>query len=156
MKNLEIKYNCPKKKFTTNQIIVMIIIFIIISQSMRYFLAKHPDPKKDPANKTLFTFFNIPVCFWNIIHIIVYFILCFIIDARLCLDRHIFVFIIGVAWYLIVPMLALPVEGAKNKQKNNRGSLISYSDTRIPMLSDFIFNTTGQLLYIILYLILNK
>ena len=106
--------------------------------------------------KTLFTFFNIPVCFWNIIHIIVYFILCFIIDARLCLDRHIFVFIIGVAWYLIVPMLALPVEGAKNKQKNNRGSLISYSDTRIPMLSDFIFNTTGQLLYIILYLILNK
>lgn len=152
MKKFQINSNCSKKKFTIIEIILMIITFIIISKSMRYFLEKHSDPNKDPANKTLFSLSSyISICIWNFIHIIVYFILCIIIDARLCIDRHLFVFIIGIAWYLIVPMLTLPVEGVKNK-KNNRGTLISYSDTRIPMLSDFVFNTTGQLLYVIFFL----
>ena len=151
-----LKYNCSKKTFTIIEIIILISIFLLVGTGMRYFLAKNPNPENDPANKTLFSFLNISVCFWNIIHIFVYFMLCIIIDARLCVDRHLLVFIIGVFWYLIVPMLALPVEGIKKEDKNVRGSLISYSDTRIPMLSDFIFNTLGQILYIIVYINFKK
>ena len=44
------------------------------------------------------------------------------------------------------------IDGVAEENKNVRGSLISYSDTRIPMLSDFIFNTLGQILYIIVYI----
>lgn len=145
------KHTCPDKKFSIKEIILMIIVFLVISQLMRHFLANHPDPNEDFANKTLITIFNIPVCYWNIIHIIVYFILCLMVDARLCLDRHLFIFSIGLAWYLIVPMLTLPVEGFNNKNCN-----ISYSNTKIPMLSDFIFNTIGQILYVIFYVIFNR
>lgn len=144
-------HTCPDKKFSIKEIILMIIVFLIISQLMRHFLANHPDPNEDFANKKLITIFNIPVCYWNIIHIIVYFILCIMIDAGLCLDRHLFVFSIGMAWYIIVPMLTLSVEEF-HKEKCN----ISYSNTKIPMLSDFIFNTIGQILYVIFYVIFNR
>jgi hypothetical protein len=99
---------------------------------------------KDILNKTLVSFFNLKGCIWNIIHIIIYFGLCVLINSKLNVFKHIIVFFIGLLWYFFAPY--------SNKLNNpNKCVDTVYSDTNIPREDDILFNFSGQILYIFFY-----
>lgn len=103
---------------------------------------------KDFLNKTLVSFFNLKGCIWNMIHIIIYFGLCVLINAKFNVFKHIIVFTIGLLWYFLAPY--------STKLNNpNKCDDIVYSDTNIPRQDDILFNLSGQILYIIFYSLKN-
>ena len=99
---------------------------------------------KDMLNKTLVTFFNIKGCIWNIIHIIIYFGLCVLINAKLNVLKHIIVLTIGLLWYFLAPY-------SNKLNRPYKCDDIVYIDTNIPREDDILFNLSGQLLYILFY-----
>lgn len=99
----------------------------------------------DIANQELFSIFGIKACLWNLSHIIIYFFLCILINARLSIYRHFIVFTIGILWYISSPYTT------KLKSANCKNNDIVYSNTYIPRKDDIFFNTLGQLFYILFY-----
>ena len=39
----------------------------------------------------------------NLFHILIYCFICYIVDAKLSLEKHLLVFILGLIWYLSCP-----------------------------------------------------
>ena len=83
-------------------------------------------------------------CIWNILHIIIYFLLCILINVRNDILKHIIVFLIGFMWLILAPY-----SNYKNKPQKCKNTV--YNDTNIPRKDDLVFNTLGQLLYIIVF-----
>lgn len=98
---------------------------------------------KDIMNKTLFNIYNLKGCIWNIIHILIYFGLCVLINAKLNIYKHIIVFVIGLLWYFLAPY-------SNNKNSPKKCNNVVYLDTNIPRKDDIIFNLIGQLCYVLI------
>lgn len=98
---------------------------------------------KDIMNKTLIKIYDLKVCIWNTIHILIYFGLCVLINAKLNIYKHLMVFVIGLLWYFLAPF-------SNNKNNPKKCNNVVYSDTNIPRKDDIIFNLIGQLLYILI------
>ena len=98
---------------------------------------------KDIMNKTLFNIYNLKGCIWNIIHILIYFGLCVLINAKLNIYKHIIVFVIGLLWYFLAPY-------SNNKNSPKKCNNVVYLDTTIPRKDDIIFNLIGQLCYVLI------
>ena len=98
----------------------------------------------DIMNIKICSILGFPMCVWNFIHIIIYCLVCVLFNAKLDTKRHLYVFMTGVAWYLLCPY-----SEHNHKHKKCKGTV--YKDTFIPRLDDLVFNTLGQLLYIFLY-----
>lgn len=128
-----------------------IILFYIFST---IFIKKYNDSirKKninpgchDIMNKKLFSLFGINACIWNLSHIIIYFSICYLFNAKLSIKKHLIVFIFGIIWYISCPYYK---QGNYKCQNINN---IVYENTDQPRLDDIVFNIVGQLLYVLLF-----
>ena len=100
----------------------------------------------DILNIKLGNIFNYNFCLWNLSHILIFYFFCKIIKAEYNIYLHLLVFLFGVLWLVIAPY----------SKKGNKCDLpgkinkIVYSDIYNPRLDDLIFNSLGQILYLIL------
>ena len=122
---------------------IMSTIFIIF---YNYFLHMFYD--KDYAcydflNKKLGKLFKYNFCLWNLSHIFIFCFFCLLINAKFNIILHFIVFLLGVSWLVFRPY-------SKEGNSCNKSSNIVYSDTNKPRLDDLVFNSLGQILYIIL------
>jgi len=94
----------------------------------------------DILNRTLF---EMRFCVWNILHIIIFFGYCFIMKPR-TLQDHAQIFAIGVVWYSMQYL-------ARYQTKGDTASCpdVAYDNMLMPRLDDFIYNTLGQVLYVL-------
>ena len=104
--------------------------------------------KKDILNKKLI--FNI--CIWNILHIVFYLTLCLILDARFDLFKHIFIFCIGLLWYLTEKKILQKINNNNVLKSHNN----CYNNIFEPHYTDLFFNLIGQILYILYLLLASK
>jgi len=129
-----------------------IIIFLMVSFIILYlylmYISYYKLEKKDILNKKII--FNI--CIWNILHIVFYFILCLILNARFNISKHIFIFCIGLLWYLTEKKFLQKINNNNVLKSHN----ICYSNIFEPHYTDLIFNLMGQILYILYFLLVSK
>ena len=89
------------------------------------------------------------LCIWNILHIVFYFILCLIINAKLNIFKHFIIFSIGLVWYLIEKKILYKFNNKYNILNTNNDEKC-YNNIYEPYYTDLIYNIIGQVIYIIL------
>jgi hypothetical protein len=96
----------------------------------------------DRLNVKLFDI-DIPVCLWNIAHVITFIILSHVISARSLYD-HTKLLLVGIIWYIIERSFSQPdrIHGCTTIDN-------VYKNTSKPRYDDIFFNTFGQIIYII-------
>jgi hypothetical protein len=96
----------------------------------------------DRLNVKLFDI-DIPVCLWNIAHVITFVILSHVISARSLYD-HTKLLLVGIIWYIIERSFSQPdrIHGCTTIDN-------VYKNTSKPRYDDIFFNTFGQIIYII-------
>lgn len=96
----------------------------------------------DRLNVKLFDI-DIPVCLWNIAHVITFVILSHVISARSLYD-HTKLLLVGIIWYIIERSFSQPDRIYSCTTIDN-----VYKNTSKPRYDDIFFNTFGQIIYII-------
>ena len=96
----------------------------------------------DRLNVKLFDI-DIPVCLWNIAHVITFVILSHVISARSLYD-HTKLLLVGIIWYIIERSFSQPDRVHNCTTIDN-----VYKNTSKPRYDDIFFNTFGQIIYII-------
>ena len=96
----------------------------------------------DRLNVKLFDI-DIPVCLWNIAHVITFVILSHVISARSLYD-HTKLLLVGIIWYIIERSFSQPYRIHNCTTIDN-----VYKNTSKPRYDDILFNTFGQIIYII-------
>ncbi len=131
---------------------MQLIIFLILSFLILYlyltYISYYKLEKKDILNKKII--FNI--CIWNILHIIFYLILCFILNAKFDIFKHIFIFCIGLLWYLTEKKILKKINNNIILKSHNN----CYTNIFEPHYTDLFFNLMGQILYILYFLLVSK
>lgn len=96
----------------------------------------------DRLNVKLFDI-DIPVCLWNIAHVITFIILSHVISAKSLYD-HTKLLLVGIIWYIIERSFSQPdrIHGCTTIDN-------VYKNTSKPRYDDILFNTFGQIIYII-------
>ena len=94
----------------------------------------------DMFNRTLF---EMRFCVWNIMHIVAFFVICVIMKPTTFLD-HVQIFVIGVVWYFLEYM-----SNYKTKGNTDLCPGVAYHNILMPRSDDFIYNTIGQVLYVL-------
>ena len=96
----------------------------------------------DLLNQTIFT---LKFCLWNVSHILIFFIYCIILRPRTFLE-HFFIFMFGVSWFASQMLL-----GSHNEYEGDISDCphVVYENMLRPRFDDFIYNTLGQILYIL-------
>ena len=102
-------------------------------------------------NQTLNKKIGKNVCIWNLLHSLVFFILCIIIQPETIYD-YINIIIVMILWFLfeyIVYEINKKLNIIKINEKiiNNENGV--YNNPYIPRYDDFVFNIIGVILYII-------
>ena len=132
------------------RILIIISTFILFSQFIKLYNKKlikmHNEyyPCYDIMNQKIASILGFKMCIWNFMHIVIYCLLCVLLKAELNPKKHIIVFMIGLLWLIMAPY----------KEKNNKHEKCDgtvYQDIFIPRTDDLFFNTTGQVVYILLY-----
>jgi len=86
---------------------------------------------------------NIPICGWNILHVLFNFLICYIFNIK-TIFGHIFVFSLGIGWFFLEKILFSKYNKhfiEKNKKK------YVYSSISYPRHDDILFNSLGILLH---------
>jgi hypothetical protein len=124
-------------------LIIQIIVLIIIKLYSFYITQKYVEKEcNDPLNRT---FFKLRFSFWNVSHIIVFFIYCLILKPVNFID-HLKISMIGIIWYIIQYIFHYNTKNYKKKCNHS----VSYENMLKPRLDDFIYNTLGQIIYFIM------
>jgi len=71
----------------------------IITNSLKDSQIRDEKNSKEGIDKSNHTFLTLKLCIWNILHIFIFFIYCIILKPVTLYD-HIFIFMLGVVWYL--------------------------------------------------------
>jgi hypothetical protein len=121
-------------------IVIQIFFLFLINQYSNYL--EHNKKCKDCLNKELF---SLNFCLWNISHIIVFFIYC-ILFKPITFKDHIYIFMIGVIWFI---MQFLFTKYYNKNKVSDCNDCIVYKNMQEPRFDDLIFNTFGQILYIV-------
>ena len=92
------------------------------------------------------------ICIWNLLHSVVFFILCIILHPETIYD-YINIIIVMILWFLFEYFI-YKINKKLNLIKVNKnvikgGSHLVYDNPYIPRYDDFIFNISGVLLYVI-------
>ena len=116
-------------------------IFIIFYNNLLHLIYDKDYACNDFLNKKIGKIYKYNFCLWNLSHIIIFCIICFLVKAEYKIILHIFVFLLGVCWFLFCPYY-------KNGNICNKNNKIVYLDTNKPRFDDLIFNSLGQILYI--------
>jgi len=131
--------------------IMTLFIVLIHFYANRLSDASHRGPPRecsDHLNRTLFRL-ELRLCFWNGIHVVLFFLLCYILQPVSIAD-HLAIFAVGVAWFLlqVIANHCLPhVTKTGTRTWGCPGA--SYQNVMVPKLDDFVYNTLGQLCYIV-------
>jgi hypothetical protein len=96
----------------------------------------------DRLNVKLFDI-DIPVCLWNIAHVITFIFLSHVISAKSLYD-HTKLLLVGIIWYIIERSFSQPDRIHNCTTIDN-----VYKNTSKPRYDDILFNTFGQIIYII-------
>lgn len=129
------------------RMLFLIIIFFIFSSFIKTYnkklISMHKDNYAcfDIMNQKIISILGFDMCFWNFMHIIIYFIACILFNARLNFKIHFFVFCIGLSWLLLSPF-------KEDNNEHNKCINTVYEDTFKPRTDDLFFNTLGQVIYI--------
>ena len=103
-------------------------------------------------NQTLNKKIGKNVCIWNLLHSLVFFILCIIIQPETIYD-YINIIIVMILWFLFeyivyeINRKKLNIIKINEKIINNENGV--YNNPYIPRYDDFVFNIIGVILYII-------
>lgn len=124
--------------------IFMIISFVILYLYLMY-ISYYKLENNDILNKKIL----LNLCIWNILHIVFYFILCLIINAKLNIFKHFIIFSIGLVWYLIEKKILYKFNNKYNILNTNNDEKC-YNNIYEPYYTDLIYNIIGQVIYIIL------
>ena len=92
------------------------------------------------------------ICIWNLLHSVVFFILCILLHPETIYD-YINIIIVMILWFLFEYFI-YKINKKLNLIKVNKnvikgGSHLVYDNPYIPRYDDFIFNISGVLLYVI-------
>lgn len=92
------------------------------------------------------------ICIWNLLHSVVFFILCILLHPETIYD-YINIIIVMILWFLFEYFI-YKINKKLNLIKVNKnvikgGSDLVYDNPYIPRYDDFIFNISGVLLYVI-------
>jgi len=119
----------------------VIVLFGIEAYSQWIATAKS-DSKEcgDIMNRTLF---QMRFCIWNILHIIIFFGYCLIMKPVSAWD-HAQIFAIGVVWYLMQYVARSHTSGDTTSCPD-----VAYDNMLMPRLDDFVYNSLGQLIYVL-------
>ncbi len=88
---------------------------------------------------------------WDILHVVFFFSLCFTVGVGFNLYAHFVIFMIGVIWFFNEKYLLSSLNDNITCERND----IVYKNIYEPKISDLLFNTFGQLLYIISLTLMN-
>ena len=93
----------------------------------------------DVMNKRLFSI-QFDVCIWNILHIVSFFVLCFLLKPT-TVKTYILIFILGVVWFCIERAFSTMTRETKCAHE------IVYSNITVPRYDDMVYNGIGILIY---------
>ena len=96
-------------------------------------------------NKKIFSLYGINACIWNLSHVSIYCFICYLFDTQLSIEKHLIVFVFGIIWYM-----SCPYYKHGNYKCQNINDIV-YENTDQPRTDDIIFNSMGQLLYVLLF-----
>ena len=126
----------------------VLVLFIIewyskmLTNSLEEVQSGDGKDSKECIDKLNHTFLTLKFCIWNISHVFIFFIYCLILKPVTLYD-HVFIFMIGVIWYLMQYFTRKDTIGNIQKCLN-----VAYDNMLHPRLDDFIYNILGQMLYI--------
>jgi hypothetical protein len=126
-----------------NLILGFVTVLIIVHMYRYYMKLNNKDTEcDDRLNVKLFDI-DIPVCLWNIAHVITFIILSHVISAKSLYD-HTKLLLVGIIWYIIERSFSQPdrIHGCTTIDN-------VYKNTSKPRYDDIFFNTFGQIIYII-------
>lgn len=122
----------------------MITSFVTLYLYLMY-ISHYKLENKDIFNQKII----LNLCIWNILHIVFYFILCLIINAKLNIFKHFIIFSIGLVWYLTEKKILYKLNNKSILRNNNDEKC--YNNIYEPYYTDLIYNIIGQVIYIILF-----
>ena len=125
-------------------IFFMITSFVTLYLYLMY-ISHYKLENKDIFNQKII----LNLCIWNILHIVFYFILCLIINAKLNIFKHFIIFSIGLVWYLTEKKILYKLNNKSILRNNNDEKC--YNNIYEPYYTDLIYNIIGQVIYIILF-----
>jgi hypothetical protein len=120
------------------------VVVLLFVHMYRYYMKINSKDTEcdDILNAKLFDI-DIPVCLWNIAHVITFVILSHVIGARSLYD-HTKLLLVGIIWYIIEHSFSQPDRVHDCTTIDN-----VYKNTSKPRYDDIFFNTFGQVIYII-------
>lgn len=124
---------------------LMLISSVLITLVFIHIYVSYRNECDDKMNRTLFDV-SLKVCVWNLLHVAAFFIICQVYTP-VSLFHHIAIVFIGVAWFLIESFFGKPTLVIANEKECDKD--IVYSNTSKPRYDDFVFNSLGQILYIL-------
>jgi len=126
-----------------NLILGFILVLVFVHTYRYYMKINSKDTECDDVlNSKLFDI-DIPVCLWNIAHVITFVILSHVMDVRSLYD-HTKLLLVGIIWYIIEHSFSHPDRIYDCTTIDN-----VYKNTSKPRYDDIFFNTVGQIIYII-------
>lgn len=144
--------NDIKKSFFNKSFIYIYILFI--PTIIFVYLYNNQTNSNQTLNKKI----GKNVCIWNLLHSLVFFILCIIIQLETIYD-YINIIIVMILWFLfeyIVYKITKKLNIVKINEKiiNNENGV--YNNPYIPRYDDFVFNIIGVILYIVINFIIKN
>ena len=131
-------------------LVAIMAVFIVFIHLYANRLSGTTAPREcsDYLNRTLFRL-ELRLCFWNGIHVVLFFLLCYVLRPVSIAD-HLAIFAVGLAWFLIQVIANNCLPHAKALVENGKTCPgASYPNVMVPKLDDFVYNTLGQLCYIV-------
>ena len=131
--------------YTVYNCILVIIFVLIFIHGYRYYIQiNNKDPDCDDyLNQKLFDI-NLSFCWWNISHIVIFLFLSYYFKISNIYD-HLKLFLFGLTWFLMLYLFSKP-----DRAYNCTTTDTVYKNMTKPKYSDIIFNTFGQIIYIII------
>ena len=126
------------------QTVFFIGLTIFIIYSYVSILKEYNLEHMDPLNKKII---ELEICGWNLLHVLVYFILCLILNVR-TIFGYMGVFLTGIVWYFLERRLFMKY----SKNRTNKGSEDTvYDSISEPRPDDLVYNFIGIMIYMYRY-----
>ena len=139
-----------KKSFLNKNFIYTYLLFIPNIISIYLYNGKSTNITNIDLNSRIIK----NICIWNLLHSVVFFILCIILHPETIYDYS-NIIIVMISWFLFEYYM-FKINKKLNLIKINKnvikgGSHLVYDNPYIPRYDDFIFNIAGVLLYFFIY-----
>ena len=120
------------------------LLFILLSIFFIYvYVSILKNSNKEDSDILNVKIVDLPICGWNLLHVLFYFSLCFIFQLK-TISGHFFIFSLGIAWFFLEKRLFSKYN--KNFMEKNKKNYV-YSSISHPRYDDILFNFLGVLLH---------